>query len=109
MSNFLNVLKLKREQMNKQAVFGAITENTINTFPTKDKKTAGFQIVNVGDGDNDYYISQVYDSTDGYDVYLCSVSVENGTDLTGGLFDTGCFCNKKNPLDSEARFYLIDY
>ena len=106
MSNFIN---LKSTKINKQALFGEVSLNSINIFETSSGENVGFKIVDLGKDENNknYYVSEIY-KIDDIDTVVGSVSVSPGIDLTGGLFSTGC-ASDRDPLDKDAKFYLFDY
>lgn len=65
----------------------------------------GFRIITL---ENGFRISQVFAYPLGKAVLQGSVSVLPNTDLSGGMFSSGCFCDR-DPLDAEAVFYRVDY
>lgn len=84
--------------------FPAVSEGTMQLFDCVNGERAGFRILSL----NGFYVSQVYDYSTGDGVLLGTVSVLPETDLCGGMFSSGCFCDA-DPLSSEANFYRVDY
>lgn len=89
--------------------FPAVLVSTAQVFLCKNLERAGFQIVALPQSDGTtLYVSAVYDYTNGAPVLLGTVSVVPGTDLCGGMFSSGCWCDR-DPLAEGAAFYLVDY
>ena len=88
--------------------FPNVAQSTVQLFDCADGKRAGFRIVPLNVNGVDFLVSQVFDYSSGRGVLLGTVSALAETDLAGGLFASGCFCDR-NPLDSGASFYLVDY
>lgn len=84
--------------------FTTVKESTVQMFDCKDGERAGFRIISL----NGFHVSQVYDYTTGAGVLLGTVSVLPEVDLCGGMFSSGCFCDR-DPFDTEAVFYKVDY
>ena len=89
----------------KLLTFPSVAENTIQMFDCVDGTRGGFRIVTL---ENGFRVSQIFSYDTGRAVLQGSVSVVPNTDLAGGLFPSGCFCDR-DPLDVDAIFYRFDY
>lgn len=103
MSKFLKLDKIAKE--GREIQFSEITEKSLNVFEDANNKLVGFRILKL----DDYYVSEIFDSTTGDDDLIASVSFEPWFDLAGGLFATACVASANPLIDKDAKFYLVDY
>jgi len=91
-------------QVRALLAFPSVADSTVQMIDCKDGTRAGFRVVDLGG----FLASQVFDYSTGIGVLLGTVSALAETDLCGGMFASGVFCDR-SPLAAGANFYLVDY
>lgn len=86
--------------------FPSIAESSIQMFDCVSGDRGGFRILSLGD--DAFKVSQVFSYATGRAVLVGTVSVLPNVDLAGGMFSSGCFCDR-DPLEANAIFYRVDY